>query len=192
MYGGRARRIELAKKAAFVLFCVVIIFVSVKRITRKEVHYDMNSSFNFLSNYFQNRGFVCTDLVASGGKCTKNNSNGVIEFARFDNGFTYIENSESLILSVYYQKDFSQNGITLKTSNYALVGYKKKDYVCYTKDGSIIGELDKCIDSEGNVLDSNTYIGSVETAIKTIKEALQVSGYDMDALLKEYKWVRVR
>ena len=46
MYGGRARRIELAKKAAFVLFCLIVIFVSIKYATRKEVHYDMNSRYN--------------------------------------------------------------------------------------------------------------------------------------------------
>jgi hypothetical protein len=192
MYGGRARRIELAKKAAFVLFCLIVIFVSIKYATRKEVHYDMNSRYNLLSSYFQNRGYVCTDLVASGGKCIKNNTNGVSEFSRHDNGFIFIERNDSVTLTINYQKDYTRNGIELMTTNNALLGYKKKDYVCSTKDGSIIGELDKCIDKENVVLDSDIYLGIVENSIKLVKDALYYSGYDVDILLKEYKWVRVR
>ena len=192
MYGGRARRIELAKKAAFVIFCLIVIFVSIKYATRKEVHYDINSRYNLLANYFQNRGYVCTDLVASGGKCIKNNTNGVSEFSRHDNGFVYIERNESITLTIFYQKDYKNNGIELLTTNNALLGYKKKDYVCTTKDGSIIGELDKCIDKENVVLDSSVYLGFVENAIKLVKEALESSGYNVNVLLKEYKWVRVK
>ena len=192
MYGGRARRIELAKKGAIVLFCILVIYVSIKHATRKEVHYDLNSRFNMLSSYFQNRGYSCTDLVASGGKCTKNNENGVIEFTRYNNGFTFIDNNDTYVVSIYYQKDYAKNGIYLRTSNNALPGYKKRNYICSTKENNILNELDKCLEEDSDIeLDSSYYIGAVENALKIVKEALNSSGYDVNVIISDYKWVRV-
>ena len=130
MYGGRARRIDLAKKGVIVLICLIVIFVSLKYATRKEIHYDVNQNYALLSNFFANRDFVCTDLVASGGKCTKNNNDGVQEFTRYNDGFTYIESTSSYVLSILYQKETpKKNGITLKTTNNALLGHYDHDIV---------------------------------------------------------------
>ena len=191
MYGGRARRIDLAKKGVIVLICLIVIFVSLKYATRKEIHYDVNQNYALLSNFFANRDFVCTDLVASGGKCTKNNSDGVQEFTRYNDGFTYIESTSSYVLSILYQKETpKKNGITLKTTNNALLGYKKKEYTCYTKDG-IVSDFDKCLDEEKVELDSNMYLGVVESSIVLVREALYSSGYDYNTLMNDFKWVRV-
>ena len=191
MYGGRAKRIEMAKKSAVVLVCIIVIIVSVKYATREEVHYDYNSHYDFLASYFTMEGYICEDLTSSGARCSKNMQNGSSEFVRYDDGFTFGDRGESYVISIIYEGGTaSRNGITLRTNNSALLGYRMKDYTCTTKD-TILSEIDKCVDQDGVVLDAGTYLGLIEKDILLLDNAIRRSGYNYQVLINEFKWVRL-
>ena len=192
MYGGRARRIELAKKAGIVLVCIIVIVFCVKKITTKKTYYDANAKYDYLNYYFTSNGYTCEDLTTSGARCSSNTQSSKSEFVRFNDGFTYLDAGDSYTINIYYERSTPvKNGIFLKTNNYALIGYQKKNYTCITKD-NIIGELVSCVDDDGVALDSGTYLGLVEKSILTVSEALDYSGYDVNALIEDFNWVRVR
>ena len=191
MYGGRVKRIELAKKLAVVLLCAVIIFVSIKKLTTKEVVYDPNGRYEYIKSYFASNGYTCEDLTSSGGRCNKDKGLFKSEFVRAKDGFTFLDAGEDYVVNIYYTKDtINKNGIFLRTNASALAGYQKKNYTCTTK-GTIIDELDKCVDEEGNELDSGAYKNYVQKAIMTVQGAINASGYDKKALIEDFKWVRV-
>ena len=169
---GRAQRIEFFQKVIYfviAVFAIAIVFIILSN--RKE-SVDDNVNFSHLREYME-----------ANGKSDASTS----MFIRQNNGFEFIITSEAYNLDIKHIPD--DDKITFNTTAKALAGYKSTDYTCTTK-GTILDELDKCVDKDNNELTSNAYISVVEMAIKDLNNFVDSSGYRKDVLLENYEWVK--
>ncbi len=186
---GRARRIELAEKIAYVIVgivAVVLVFVIVN--THKE-HVDKNVNFSLLRTYMEERGFHCEMIQMSGGSCSKKSTNNEYNFIRLDSGFEYLVKSSGYLLDIRWSTDSKGDFITLKTTSDALNGYRNNTYTCTYKE-NILKEVDKCIDSDDKELDSQTYISVINKSMYELNGFISNSGYNKEALLKDHEWLK--
>lgn len=185
MYG-RARRIAFAKKCIIVGVAILVGFLVIRSLFTKNEYVDYNQNFNYLKSYFVNKGFTCKVIENTGGRCFYKTDNSSYSFIRYDDGFNYVIESSSYRLVFNHNKS-EPNKITFKTKSESLDGYKNKVYYCATK-GTIIDELLECKTDSGEKLDLDSYVGIVEEGIMEVNDILIYSGYNVDALLKEFVW----
>ena len=184
---GRARRIELAEKIAYVVVGIVaiaLVFIIVN--THKE-HVDNNVNFSMLRDYLEGREFRCEMIQMNGGSCVKKSENNEYTFIRFDSGFEYIVKSDGYSVDIRWGNDEKGDFITLKTTASALAGYKNNFYNCSYKD-NILNEIDKCIDVNEKELDSKTYISVINSSMYDLNAYISHSGYRKDVLLENHEW----
>ena len=185
MYG-RARRIALVKKIVAVLVLILIVYILITKVFVKENFVDRNQNFEYMKSYFGGKGYICERIEKSAGRCYKETDTTYIGFIRYDDGFNYVDQSTSYRLTINYF-EHEVNKIVLKTNSESLEGYKNKVYYCATK-GTIIDELLECKTDSGEKLDLDSYVGIVEEGIMEVNDILIYSGYNVDALLKEFVW----
>ena len=184
---GRAQRIEFFQKVIYfviAVFAIAIVFIILSN--RKE-SVDDNVNFSYLREYMEANGYSCEMIHQNGGTCTLKSDASTSMFIRQNNGFEFIITSETYNLDIKHIPD--DDKITFNTTAKALAGYKSTDYTCTTK-GTILDELDKCVDKDNNELTSNAYISVVEMAIKDLNNFVDSSGYRKDVLLENYEWVK--
>lgn len=183
---GRARRITILKIVLILFLVVFLVGLGVKIFLNRPVLVKENKNFLPLRNYLVGLGYSCDDLDKSGGQCTLQKENRTSFFHRYDEGFSYTVQSRSYTISINHVKNMSHE-IILTTNEYALLGNRNKRYTCTTKDSSLL-ELDSCKTVEGELLDTETYIGAVESSLLDVKTMLEASGFAIDVLLTDYVW----
>ncbi|MGN1338450.1 MAG: hypothetical protein ACI4WW_08255 [Candidatus Coprovivens sp.] len=190
MFYGRFRRMELAKKVAYVLIGIVVLFIIISFLSKKiDVFIDHNVNFAYLKNYFNNQGYDCIMIERDGGKCVLEGEVSTTMFTRFDEGFTYILKTDSYVVNIRHVVN-TYNDIIFTTTKEALPGYRNMTYNCYTSDG-ITGDLDSCSTNNGShsvKLDSELYLSVIENHINSLNDIINASGYDRDELLNNYYW----
>lgn len=185
MYG-RKRRISFAIGVVVALVCIITGYLLISKLLENTVYVDPNQNYEYLKNYFRMKGFTCEILEKSGGRCYLENETKYIGFTRYEDGFSYIVRTSGYVLDIKHQESMKTE-ITFRTTNKALQGYENMSYTCKTK-GTVIDELVECKTSSGTILNLNSYLGVIESAISDTKSALTASGYNVDTLLHEYKW----
>lgn len=185
---GRARRIEFAEKVAYVVVGIIAVILVVVIISNQKENVDDNVNFAYLRRYMESRGFTCEMIHRVGGQCILRNETSTYSFIRYDDGFEYIIATKSYTFDAKHKLSEPEK-LTLKTTSEAFAGYRNKSYTC-TYKGSIIGELDKCIDENDKELDLNSYKGVVEKAMSELKDIIDSSGYDKKAIISDYQWIK--
>lgn len=185
---GRARRIEIVEKIFYVIIGIIAVGVVILIVSLQREPVDDNINFAYLRNALENSGYVCEMIHISGGSCTLKNATGVSLFTRYNDGFEFINNTDGYVLTFKHLSSI-EDSITFDTTSSAITGYKNKKYICHTKD-NILGELEECINTEDNELDSNIYISIIQLALKDLNNFIDASGYDKNVLLYEYKWIK--
>lgn len=184
MYG-RARRLEAMKRFLLVISIIVVIIVSFVIFYSIFNKKDDNVEYAYLSTYLRAKGFSCELLKYSGATCKLKGDKRTEYFIRYDEGFNYMIMTDSYSIDLYHVDE--EEKITFDTTGLALSGYKDKKYIC--KYDNVIGQLEDCILEDGTEkLDIGVYIGSIESAMNELGMILKSSGYNVDVLLKEYKW----
>ncbi len=183
---GRARRIELVEKIAYVIVGIIAVTLVLVLVSRQTVNTDDNINFAYLRKYMEANGYSCEMIHRSGGQCLLSNTNSTYSFVRYDDGFEYIINTKAYTLNVKHKLS-EENSITFKTTSDAFSGYRNKKYTCDYKD-SVIGKLEKCLDEEDNVLELKSYVGLIEQSINELNNIITASGYDKDELINNYIW----
>ena len=186
---GRARRIELAEKIAYVVVGIVAIALVFIIVNTHKDYVDRNVKFSLLREYLEERGFQCEMLYMNGGSCSRKSENNEYSFIRLDSGFEYIVKSAGYLVDIRWAQDEKGDFITLKTTSSALSGYKNNFYNCSYKD-SIINEVDKCLDNNNKELDSNTYISIINQAMYDLNGYISNSGYHKKALIEDHQWIK--
>ncbi len=184
---GRARRIDFIEKATYIVIAIisiVLVFVIVGKESSTSREY--NVRFSVLREYMEARGFGCELVYQNGGACTSRSAAGLTSFIRYDDGFEYIVKSDGFFFNITYTLSKGRS-MNLKTTAYALEGYRNMKYTCHYKD-SVIGELDYCADDKDNKLDSPAYLGVVEKAMYDLNNILSNSGYKKDRLIEDCVW----
>lgn len=184
---GRARRLDLAKKIGFIVLCLVFIAICVSVILKREMFIDRNKNFEYLRSYLERNSYSCELIENSGGRCLRvNSAGGKNIFVRRDNGFEYSVKTHTYSVQIRHVKDTHED-IVFTTTSAALNGYKSKQYNCLTQ-GTIVSHVSTCQTENGELLDSDTYRGAINSAIDEALEILNASGYDINSLLKDYVW----
>lgn len=186
MYG-RARRIQALKILFLVVAIIVVIFISGTIFYNIFVKEDDNVDYAYLAKYLKNKGYTCELLKYNGSSCKLDGAGTYNMFTRYDDGFEYTILTDSYYIAIVHVKDLEE--FSIKTNEKAFSGYKNKKYYCKFKD-SLIGDLDKCTDEDNNSLDMEIYKGAVESAMNDLNNILNSSGYKVEELLKNYKWVK--
>ncbi len=187
MYG-RARRLEFVERVTYIFIAVIAVILVFVIVGKNSSYNDQNVNFNLLRQYLENRGYRCELLYKPGGACSLTSEVGIFSFTRYESGFEYMINSEGYFLDIRHSTD-KGDYITLKTTAYALAGYRNQSYTCYFKD-NIFGEFDRCETDDKTKLDSNVYNGVVEKAMYDLNNMMDHSGYRKDILVNEHKWVK--
>lgn len=185
MYG-RKRRISFAISVVVGIVCIITGYLVISKILEKTVFVEVNQNYEFLKYHFKSKGFTCEIIEKSGGRCYLETETRYMGFSRYEDGFLYVVRSPGYVLDIRHQESM-KSGITFRTTDEALQGYKNMNYTCITK-GTIVDELVECKTDKGVLLDLNSYIGVIETAIADTKAAIDASGYKVDVLLNEYMW----
>jgi len=189
LFFGRARRIELAKKVAFIVGAIIVIAVIISFLSTKITFFDKDVEFGQLISYMESKGYACRRIQKSGGSCVIKNADGTsYSFVRYDEGFNYTIKAPTYDLEIKHFVDITDH-IYFRTTAGALTGYKDKYYECSATKG-IVGELKECKTPSGEVLDSDVYIGVVEKALYDLDGILKASGYEYDAILNDYSWIK--
>ena len=189
LFFGRARRIDLAKKASFIIGAIIVIVVVISFLSTKITFFDKDVEFGQLINYMESKGYSCRKIQKSGGSCVNKNAEGTsYSFVRYDEGFTYTVKADTYDLEIKHFIDITDH-IYFRTTAGALTGYKDKYYECSASNG-VVGELESCKTPSGEVLDSDVYLGVVEKALYDLDGILKSSGYDYEGILKDYSWTK--
>lgn len=184
---GRARRIELVEKIAYIVVGIIAIVLVVFLVARQTKSQDGNVNFAYLREYLEIKGYMCDRIHLSGGQCVLSNENSNHVFIRRDNGFEYIVSTNSYILGMKHYLD-EEDEITFKTYSEAFIGYRNRNYVCSYKK-NIIGGLERCVDEDtGEELDLDSYKGVIVQAMNELNNIIDSSGYDKNELLENYIW----
>lgn len=190
MFYGRFRRVEFAKKVAYIVIGIIVLISVISFLSKKiDIFVDHNVNFAYMKNYFNNQGYDCIMIERDGGKCVLEGDVSTTTFTRFDEGFIYILKTDSYVISIRHIVN-TYNDITLTTTSDALPGYRNMSYSCYTSDG-ITGKLESCTTNNGSnsiKLDSNLYLSIVENHINSLNDIIKASGYNRDELLNNYYW----
>ncbi len=183
---GRARRIEFVEKTAYIIIAIISVILVFVIVGRNSTINDKNVNFAYLRKYLEDRGFSCELIYQPGGTCSRTKEAGQTSFVRQEDGLEYYEKTDGYLLTIMFTKS-KGNYMTLKTTAYALSGYRNKTYTCYYKD-NVFGEFDYCEDSAKQRLDSKTYNGIVEKAMYDLNNIMIASGYRKDKMLESYEW----
>ena len=186
MFYGRARRIELAKKAIIVIVALIFLIIAVVSIFKNVQKSGKEEEFSLLKDYFARNGYICEMIQKSGGKCYSETPTSYKSFTRYDDGFLYLVKHNGYSIQVRYLED-TYNDIILETNGNALSNLTYRKFYCYTKD-KINGELDYCETDDGEILKAETYIGALESTLLDLNNILNSSGYDVDKLINDYRW----
>jgi len=188
---GRARRLEFAEKIGYIIAIIgaaITMFIVLKEPIDLS---EKNTKFEYLREYMEASGYSCSMVDKIGGHCYIENDIGTYDFVRLESGFEYIISTEGYNLNIRLSSD-KGDYIKFKTSSNALTGYKSKNYTCTWKDteNGIIGELDKCIDEDGDELDSNVYLSVISKTMYELNNIIDSSGYYKSELLQNHEWVK--
>ena len=187
MFFGRQRRVNFAYKIVYVIVAILVICLVIYLVTRKNEYVDRNVDYAFLANYMYSKGYTCELLNRSGGKCILRKGTNEYSFYRFDDGLQYVLRTENYSLNIKHLG--GTDVIEFKTFDNAYIGYRNLEYTCTTKDG-ILSELDKCVTKNGVELDYKAYIGFINGTFKELDNIMTASGYDKEALVVSYEWVK--
>lgn len=184
---GRAQRIEFFEKVAYFVIAIAAIILVFIILSNQKGFVDDNVNFAYLRDYMKANGYNCEMIHKNGGSCTLRSETSSSTFIRYNDGFEFTINSDYYVLNIKHIS--TEEKFTFKTSAKALAGFKNENYVCTTK-GTILDELDKCVDEDGNELTSNAYISVIERAIKDLNNFIDSSGYRKDVLLEQSMWTK--
>ena len=185
---GRARRIEFVERATYIIVGIIAVIVVFIVVGKKNSYNETNVNFSYLREYLEARGYICEVIYRSGGSCTSVSKAVTSSFIRYDDGFQFITKSNGYFLEITYM-DSKGDYIKLKTTSYALQGYVNRDFTCTYKE-NIFNEIESCKDQDGQVLDSDTYIGVVNKALYDLRNIVDNSGYSKDKLVEKHEWVK--
>lgn len=186
VFYGRARRIELYEKLAYIAAAVLAIIIIVVLVSNQSTETDRNVKFSYLRDYLQGRGYSCELLHQKNGGCTKRTDNTLYNFVRYEDGFMYTVKTDSYLMQIVHSLEKS-NSITFSTTSEAFFGYKNKKYFCEF-EGNVLGTLGDCLTKDGNVLNLNSYRGIIEQAQYDVDNMIEASGYYRKSLLEDYVW----
>ena len=175
MYG-RARRIALARTIAIIAAVVVVLYLMISTLFTHTAYQEENMNFEYLRDYFIGQGYSCKTIDQNGGSCTLKKNSFKYNFVRYDDGFYYMIDGSSYILTINYLEN-EKHQIEFKTKATALGDYKKKTYYC-TTNGTLVDGLKECVTETGEKLDLQTYIGVVENSIIEVNNNLDAYGYN--------------
>ena len=188
VFYGRARRLELYEKIAYIVVGCIAVILVVVLVTSQSDNSEKNVNFSYLKQYFYDRGFSCDLVHRSGGKCRKEANNVSYVFTRYDDGFEYIVKTESYLLVMFHSLQ-KENHITFSTTSEAFAGYKNKEYECKLGK-NVLDTIGDCKTKEGELLNLNSYIGVIEQAQKEVNNVIDSSGYYKKNLLEDYQWIK--
>ena len=186
VFYGRARRIELYEKMAYVAVGIIAAIVVVFIVTKQATNDDENVDFARLRTYMANRGFSCEMVHKPNGFCSKSNVTPSYPFTRYDDGFMYRVKTKSYTLEMVHSMK-KENEIVFTTTSEAFYGYKNKTYSC-SFNVSVLGDIRICKTVDDEILNLSSYKGVIEQAQMDVSNILESSGYYKDILLKDYKW----
>lgn len=186
VFYGRARRLELYEKMAYIIVAVVAVVLIFVIVTSQSDNGEKNVNYSYLKQYFYDRGFTCDLVHKSGGKCRKDTPSTSYVFTRYDDGFEYYISTESYSLLISHTLQKEQE-ISFSTTSEAFAGYKNKDYMCKIGE-NVLDTVGTCKTKEGEVLNLNSYLGIIEQAQKEIDNIIESSGYYKRSLIEDYQW----
>jgi hypothetical protein len=186
VFYGRARRIELYEKIAYVAVGIIAAIVVVFIVTKQATNDDENVDFARLRTYMANRGFSCEMVHKPNGFCSKSNDTTSYTFTRYGDGFMYRVKTKSYTLEMVHSMK-KENEIVFTTTSEAFYGYKNKTYSC-SFNVSVLGDIRICKTVDDEILNLSSYKGVIEQAQMDVSNILESSGYYKDILLKDYKW----
>lgn len=186
MLYGRARRIELYEKIAYMVVGLIAVLLVIFLVTKQEDNTESNVNYSFMRNYFNSLGFNCDYLHRSGGRCFKDTGTTAYSFVRNDDGFKYIIETDSYLLEIEHSL-LNGSWILFKTTSEAFAGYKNKSYECEVK-GNVLEEFGDCLTKDGELMNLNSYRGVIEMAQKDLENIIESSGYYRKSLIYDYKW----
>lgn len=188
VFYGRARRMELYEKIAYIVVGIVAVVLVFVLVTSQSDSGETNVNYAYLKRYFYDRGFTCDLVHKSGGKCRKDVNGVSYVFTRYDDGFEYLVKTESYLLIMNHSLQ-NEKYISFKTTSEAFAGYKNKQYNCEF-DKNVLGKLGDCETKDGDYLNLNSYLGVIEQAQKDLNNILDSSGYYKKNLLEDYQWIK--
>ena len=186
VFYGRARRIELYEKLAYIAVVVVAVIIIVVLVSKQPTDTDRNINFSYLRDYLQGRGYSCELLHQNNGGCTKRTDNTLYNFVRFEDGFMYTVKTDSYLMQIVHSLEKSES-ITFSTTSEAFLGYRNKKYYCELGE-SVLDTFGDCLTKDGEVLNLNSYRGIIEQAQFDVSNMLDASGYYKNTLLEDYVW----
>lgn len=186
VFYGRARRIELVEKIAYIVVGLIAVILVVVLVTSKEDVGEGNVNFSYMKQYFYDRGFNCDTIHKSGGRCTKDTGTTLYSFVRNDDGFEYLVKTSSYVLEIKHSL-LNGDWMLFSTTSEAFSGYKNKKYTCEIND-NVLNEFGACLTSDREVLNLNSYRGVIEIAQKDIENIIEASGYYRKSLIEDYQW----
>ncbi len=188
VFYGRARRIELYEKIAYIVVGIVAVVLVFVIVTSQSSSGESNVNYAYLKQYLYERGFSCDLIHKSGGKCRKDSNGTSYVFTRYDDGFEYLVKTESYLLIMNHSLQ-KENYITFSTTSEAFSGYKNKSYECELGE-TVLDTFGECKTKEGEMLNLNSYRGVIEQAQKDVNNMIESSGYYKKNLMEDYQWVK--
>lgn len=186
VFYGRARRIELYEKIAYIAAALIAVIIIVVLVSRQSTDDDRNVNFSYLRDYLQNRGYSCELLHQVNGGCTKRTDNTLYNFVRYEDGFMYTVKTDSYLMQIVHSLEKSDS-IVFSTTSDAFFGYRNKKYYC-DFEKNVLGALGECKTKDGDVLSLNSYRGVIERAQYDIENMIDASGYYKKSLIENYIW----
>lgn len=183
---GRARRIELAEKIAYIAVGIIAIILVIALVSRRVENTDDNINYAYLRRYMESKGYSCELIHKSGGMCVLSNDKSMYSFTRYEDGFDYIIRTQGYTLSIRHKLS-DENRIEFRTTSEAISGYRNKNYKCSYEE-NVLGELGSCIDQDENELDLKSYIGLIQQSVAELNRIVDVSGYNKEKLMDNYVW----
>ena len=142
--------------------------------------------YSVLSSYLTANGYTCASLLTPGAKCKKEAAINSYEFFRFDDGLQYISTSKNYKVNIVIRQGSSEYSI--QTYDGAFDGYQKKKYFCETINDVPLGQIEKCLTEDIEVLDNDVYLTVVRNAINEVDTILEHSGFDGTRVITLFKW----
>ncbi len=186
VFYGRARRIELYEKIAYVTIAIVAVAIICFLVFRDTEDGIKNVNFSYMRQYFEGKGYICERIHENGGKCYLKTDLISYDFSRYDDGFEYMVRTDSYYLYMKHSIN-NKSEISFKTTSEAFAGYRNEEYNCKFKD-NVLGPLGECTNSQGEELNLSSYIGVIEQAQSDIENIIKSSGYSRNKLLEEFIW----
>ncbi len=185
---GRARRIELVEKLAYLTVGIIAVVLVVALVFNQDSNSEKNLKFSYMREYLEANGFDCNQIHTTGGQCTLNGEYASLSFFRYDDGFEYIARTDSYHLNIKHRLS-DDNSITFKTTSEAFIGYKNQEYTCDYVD-NVINKLGDCKTKMDDKLDINAYRGVIEQAMKDVNIIIDNSGYFKEEIVQNYQWIK--